>query len=96
MEFCFKNVIAYKLVCFMLFSTCLIHSCGSSVHAIASLDSFTSVFCHVELSDVGFTSLFSVHLFDTYVGSLFVPVNHTFISSFYALQEPRRHCMRWQ
>ena len=47
-NFCFKNVIAYKLVCFMLFSTCLIHSCGSSVHAIASLDSFTSVFCNVE------------------------------------------------
>ena len=48
MEFCFKNVIAYKLVCFTLFSTCLIHSGGSFAHAKASLDSFTSVFCHVE------------------------------------------------
>ena len=41
-------MICLQIGMFMLFSACPIHSCGSSVHAIASLDSFTSVFCHVE------------------------------------------------
>ena len=68
MEFCFKNVIAYKLVCFLLFSTCLIHSSCSSAHGKASWDSFTSVFCHVEFLWCRFHVVRFVHRVDTYVG----------------------------
>ena len=47
-NFCLRMWFAYKLVCFMLFSACLIHSSGSSVHGKAFWFSFASVFCHVE------------------------------------------------
>ena len=67
-KFYFKNVIAYKLVCFLLFSTCLIHSSCSSVHGKASWDSFTSVFCHVEFLWCRFHVVRFVHRVDTYVG----------------------------
>ena len=47
-NFVLRILFAYKLVCFMSFSACLIRSSGSFVHGKTSLDSFTSVFCHVE------------------------------------------------
>ena len=62
-NFCLRMWFAYKLVCFALFSTCLVHSSCSYVHGKAFWFSFASVFCHVEFVWRWFHVAFSVHLF---------------------------------
>ena len=45
-ELLFKNVIAYKMLCCILFMTCLMYFGGTFAHAKASHDVFPSMFRH--------------------------------------------------